>query len=169
MAIEAGRESEEDDAPCSRRRMPTPTSAGDDDDGGGGGGGGGDAGPLPLPLGDGVAVFTGDSLFVGGVGACFHGTNLGMVRSLGRLLRAAARRRAGLPWPRLRARAADCGAWPGWSPEGWACIRFDDGFEDWFRLVPESFNNRALRSWRIDLDFGAGGMGQVSLLLAGVE
>jgi hydroxyacylglutathione hydrolase len=39
----------------------------------------------PLPLEDGVAAFTGDCLFVGGVGACFHGSNLEMVRSLAKL------------------------------------------------------------------------------------
>lgn len=42
-------------------------------------------------------------------------------------------------------------------PVGWACIRFDDGYEDWYIAGADTFNNRALRSWRIDLDYGKGG------------
>ena len=44
------------------------------------------------------------------------------------------------------------------NPEGWACISFEDGYEDWFLLSAATFNCRALRSWQIDLDFGADGM-----------
>ena len=33
------------------------------------------------------------------------------------------------------------------------CVKFDDGFEDWFLMNSDSFNNAAMRSWRLDLDF----------------
>ena len=39
-------------------------------------------------------------------------------------------------------------------PRGWVCVLFDDGFEDWYPMSGDNFNNRALRSWRVDLDFG---------------
>ena len=38
-------------------------------------------------------------------------------------------------------------------PAGWVCVKFDDGFEDWFLMNSDSFNNAAMRSWRLDLDF----------------
>ena len=44
------------------------------------------------------------------------------------------------------------------NPAGWACVGFSDGFEDWYNLESASFNCRALRSWRIDLDYGSDGM-----------
>ena len=38
-------------------------------------------------------------------------------------------------------------------PAGWVCVKFDDGFEDWFLMNSDSLNNAAMRSWRLDLDF----------------
>ena len=45
-------------------------------------------------------------------------------------------------------------------PVGWAMVKFDDGYEDWFQMVDEMFNNAAARSWRVDLDYGADGCGE---------
>ena len=40
---------------------------------------------------------------------------------------------------------------------------FYDGYEDWFQIVDEMFNNAADArdcSWRVDLDYGADGCGE---------
>ena len=35
---------------------------------------------------------------------------------------------------------------------GWYAITYDDGEFEWRKLSEFSFNNRAVRSWRLDLD-----------------
>ena len=53
-------------------------------------------------------------------------------------------------------------------PIGWAMVKFDDGFEDWFQMVGATFNNAAARSWRIDLDYGTNGLDEFNPVAQGL-